>query len=174
MWLHFGRVQLAPPWKKEEHTVNFHSVGRWYTVTDGECPLSWLNTRRPESLKGHHGVKHFRGSAYITPQIAAVDGFFVASFCSSFPTWDLPFCPFRHCPDECCGLIFFFFFLWEEIQKKIISTRNELAFVPQWSFQASVFVVLAEGTGMCGPWPGTLDMIVADGNFKRQFPELSS
>lgn len=103
------RVQLAPPWKKEEHTVNFHSVGRRFTVTDGECRLSRLNPRRPESLKGHQGVKHFRGSAYITPQIAAIDGFFMASFCSDFPTWDLPFCPFRHCPDECCGLIFFFF-----------------------------------------------------------------
>lgn len=52
-------------------------------------------------------------------------------------------------------LWFDIFFLREEMQKKIISPRNELAFVPQWTFQASVFVVLVEGTGMCGPWPGT-------------------
>lgn len=37
------------------------------------------------------------------------------------------------------------------MQKKITSTRNDPSFVPEWSVQASVFVVLAEGTGMCGP-----------------------
>lgn len=37
------------------------------------------------------------------------------------------------------------------MQKKIINTRNEPAFVPEWSVQASVFIVLVEGTGMCGP-----------------------
>lgn len=41
------------------------------------------------------------------------------------------------------------------MQEKIISTRNEPAFVPEWNVQASVFVVLVEGTGMCGPWPET-------------------
>lgn len=50
--------------------------------------------------------------------------------------------------------------------KKIIPTNNEPAFVPKRGFQASVFVVLVEGTGMCGPWPGALDVIITDGIFK--------
>jgi hypothetical protein len=36
----------------------------------------------------------------------------------------------------------------------------------QVSHQASGFVVLVEGPGTCGPWPGTLDMIKADGSLE--------
>lgn len=102
---------------------------------------------------------------------AAVEGV-VTSLCKGFLARDLLFCPFRQYLDECCGFVLFFP-VCEERQKKIISARNEPAFVLQHSFQASVFVVLVEGTGMCGPWPGTLDVIVTDGNVKWQCPGLS-
>lgn len=49
---------------------------------------------------------------------------------------------------------------------KKIPTKNEPVFVLKRDFQASVFVVLVEGTGMCGPWPGALDVIITDGIFK--------
>lgn len=59
------------------------------------------------------------------------------------------------------------------MQKKIISTRNEPAFVPEWSVQASVFVVLWRAQECVGLDLRRPDMILTDGNSKRQFPELS-
>lgn len=64
------------PWKKKEHTVNYHSVGKQFAIADSECreSISPANMGTPESLKGYKGVKHFRGKAYSTPPIVAVFG----------------------------------------------------------------------------------------------------
>lgn len=59
------------------------------------------------------------------------------------------------------------------MQKKTVSTRNEPAFVPKWSVQASVFAVLWRAQECVGLDLRCPDMILTDGNSKCQLPELS-
>lgn len=63
-------------------------------------------------------------------------------------------------------LWFDIFFGKKGCRKKIISTRNNPAFVPKWNFQASGFVVLWNIQERVGLGVGLLDMIITDGNFK--------
>lgn len=66
-----------------------------------------------------------------------------------------------------------YFSPWGEMQKTMICTRVKPASVPGKSFQAPVGVVLVEGPGVYGSWPGAFRRDSNRWEFSATIPSLS-